>query len=150
MRITSPDPETWFTFYDGFTPEFSWWVRKPHEAADKSLEEYAKFLREEIAGLRGKDEDPLVGDPVGEAGLKRLLAGEMIAYTPQGAIAIGERELAWCEAEMRKAAREMGLGEDWKARTGQGQVRRSCPPAARTTWSPSRPGRRSASSRIAT
>ena len=54
---------TWFTFYDGFTPEFSWWVRKPHEAADKAIEEYAKYLREEIAGQHGKDEDALVGDP---------------------------------------------------------------------------------------
>ena len=61
---------TWFTFYDGFTPDFSWWMRKPHEAADKALEDYAKFLREEIAGQHGKDEDPLVGDPVGEQGLK--------------------------------------------------------------------------------
>ncbi|MGC8640507.1 MAG: DUF885 family protein [Isosphaeraceae bacterium] len=106
---------TWFTFYDGFTPDFSWWVRKPHEAADKALEEYQKYLREEIAGQHGEDDDPLVGDPVGEQGLKRLLAGEMIAYTPQEIVAIGERELAWCEAEMRQAAREMGFAENWKA-----------------------------------
>jgi len=106
---------TWFTFYDGFTPDFSWWVRKPHEAADKALEDYAKFLREEIAGQHGKDEDPLVGDPVGDAGLKSLLAGELISYTPQEIVKIGERELAWCEAEMRKAAREMGFSDDWKA-----------------------------------
>ena len=106
---------TWFTFYDGFTPDFSWWVRKPHEAADKALEDYAKFLREEIAGQHGKDEDPLVGDPVGEQGLKRLLAGELIAYTPQEIVKIGERELDWCEAEMRKAAGEMGFSENWKA-----------------------------------
>lgn len=106
---------TWFTFYDGFTPEFSWWVRKPHEAADKALEEYAKLLREEIAGLHGKDEDPLVGYPIGEDALKRLLAAEMIAYTPQEIVSIGERQLAWCGAQMRQAAREMGCGDDWKA-----------------------------------
>jgi hypothetical protein len=29
-----------FTFYDGFTPDFSWWMRKPHEAAEKALEDY--------------------------------------------------------------------------------------------------------------
>ena len=106
---------TWFTFYDGFTPDFSWWVRKPHEAADKALEDYAKFLREEVAGQHGKDEDPLVGDPVGEQGLTRLLAGELIAYTPQEIVKIGERELGWCEAEIRKAAGEMGFSENWKA-----------------------------------
>ena len=53
----------WFSYYDGFQPEFSWWLKKPHEDAVKAMEEYAKFLREEIAGLKGKDEDPLVGDP---------------------------------------------------------------------------------------
>ncbi len=106
---------TWFTFYDGFTPEFSWWVRKPHEAADKALEEYAKHLREDIAGQHGKDEDPLVGDPIGEEALRRRLAAEMIAYSPREVVAIGQRELAWCEGEMRKAAREMGCSEDWKA-----------------------------------
>ena len=100
---------TWFTFYDGFTPEFSWWVRKPHEAADKALDEYSKYLREEIAGQHGKDDDPLVGDPVGEQGLNRLLAAAMIAYSPKEIVAIGERELAWCESEMRKAARRDGL-----------------------------------------
>jgi len=105
---------TWFTFYDGFTPEFSWWVRKPHEAADKALEEYAKYLREEIAGQHGKDEDPMVGDPVGDQALQRLLAGAMIAYSPNEIVAIGERELAWCEGEMRTAASAMGFAENWK------------------------------------
>jgi hypothetical protein len=105
----------WFTFYDGFTPDFSWWVRKPHEAADKALEDYAKFLSEEVAGQRGKDEDPLVGDPVGEARLKSLLAGALIAYTPQEIVKIGEREMEWCEAELSKAAQEMGCSDNWKA-----------------------------------
>src|SRR5262249_46991541 len=43
------------------------------------------------------------------------LATEMIAYTPQELIAIAEKEFAWCEAEMNKAAAQMGLGDDWKA-----------------------------------
>jgi uncharacterized protein (DUF885 family) len=106
---------TWFTFYDGFTPEFSWWVRKPHEAADKALEEYAKYLREEVAGQHGKDEDPLVGDPVGDQALQRQLADAMIAYSPEEIVAIGERELAWCEGQMRTAARELGCAENWKS-----------------------------------
>ena len=105
---------TWFSFYDGFTPEFSWWVRKPHESADKALDEYARYLREEIAGQHGKDEDPLVGDPVGDQALQELLADAMIAYSPKEIVAIGERELAWCEGEMRKASRELGFADDWK------------------------------------
>ena len=39
----------------------------------------------------------------------------MIPYTPEELVAIGEREFAWCEAEMKKASREMGFGDDWKA-----------------------------------
>jgi uncharacterized protein (DUF885 family) len=39
----------------------------------------------------------------------------MIPYTPEELIAIGEREFAILEAEMLKASREMGFGEDWKA-----------------------------------
>ena len=104
----------WFSFYDGYQPDFSWWLKKPHDDAAKALEDYAKFLREEIAELKGKDEDPLLGDPVGAASLTDDLAGEMIAYTPEELIAIGEREFAWCETQMKIAAKEMGLGDDWK------------------------------------
>ncbi len=106
---------TWFSFYDGYDPGFSWWLKKPYEDAGKALEDYAKFLREEIAGLKGKDEDPLLGEPIGAEALAQDLAGEMISYTPAELIGLGEREFAWCEVEMKKAAREMGLGDDWKA-----------------------------------
>ena len=57
--------KNWFSFYDGYQPDFSWWLKKPNEEAAKALEDYAKHLREEIAGLKGQDEDPLLGDPIG-------------------------------------------------------------------------------------
>ena len=107
--------KTWYGFYDGYLPEFSWWLKKPHDDADKALEEFSKYLREEIAGIKGKDEDPLVGEPIGAQALSEDLAHEMIAYTPQELIAIGEREFAWCETHMKETAREMGFGDDWKA-----------------------------------
>jgi uncharacterized protein (DUF885 family) len=105
----------WSHYYEGYQPDFSWWLKAPREAAEKALDEYAKFLREEIAGVKGEPTDPLVGDPVGEEALLADLRGEFIAYTPQELISIGERELAWCEDQMRKAAAEMGFGDDWKA-----------------------------------
>lgn len=105
----------WYEFYAGYEPDFAWWVRQPYEEASSALDGYAKFLREEIAGQKGKDDDPLVGDPIGREALLRDLRTEVIPYTPEELIAIGERELAWCEAEMKKAAAEMGLGDDWKA-----------------------------------
>ena len=112
MRRTLKD---WVAFYDGFVPEFNWWLKKPHADAQTALEGYAKFLREEIAGLKGEEDDPLVGDPIGADALAADLAAEMVPYSPEQLVAIGEAEYAWCEARMKEAAREMGLGDDWKA-----------------------------------
>ncbi len=105
----------WYEFYAGYQPEFSWWVKAPYEEAGRQLEEYAKFLREEVAGQKGKDEDPLVGEPLGAEALAEALRFEFLPYTADELIAIGERDLAWCEGEMRKAAQALGCGDDWKA-----------------------------------
>jgi hypothetical protein len=105
----------WFEYHDSFKPGFGWWARTPYREATEAMDGYARWLREEVAGARGHDDDPLVGDPIGAEGLAADLATEMLAYTPAELIAIAEREFAWCEAEMRKAAGEMGLGDDWKA-----------------------------------
>ncbi len=40
---------------------------------------------------------------------------EMISYSPEELIALAETELKWCEKEMKKAAHDMGLGDDWRA-----------------------------------
>jgi uncharacterized protein (DUF885 family) len=105
----------WFGFYDGYQPDFQWWVKKPYEEADKLLEDYAKLLREEVAGLKGKDEDPIVGDPIGAEAVAEAIRFEFLPYTADELIAIGEREMAWGEREMKAAARAMGCGDDWKA-----------------------------------
>ena len=107
--------KTWAVFYDGFLPDFTWWVKKPNEETQTALDEYAKFLREEIAGLKGKDEDPLIGDPIGVEALADDIAAEMLPYSAQELIAIGEQEFAWCEARLLEATKEMGFGDDWKA-----------------------------------
>lgn len=107
--------EQWFNYHDGFEPEFAWWMRKPYESARGAMLDYEKYLREEIAGIKGGAEDPLLGDPIGEAALTLDLKHEFLPYSAQELIAIGEKELAWCEAEMKKASNEMGLGDDWKA-----------------------------------
>ncbi len=60
------------------------------------------------------NEGPIVGDPIGREGLFEDLRGEMIAYTPEQLIEIGNREYVWCEAEMKRASRELGFGDDWK------------------------------------
>ncbi len=105
----------WFGFYDGYQPDFQWWAKKPYEEADKQLEEYAKFLREEVAGLKGKDEDPIIGDPIGADAVAEAIRAEFLPYSADALIAIGEREMAWCEREMKAAARQLNCGDDWKA-----------------------------------
>ena len=105
--------KAWYSFYDGYQPDFTWWLKKPYDEANSALESYAKYLHEEVAELKGKDEDPLLGEAIGREALLRDLAVEMIPYTPEELIAIGEKEFAWCEAEMKKAAKEMGF-DDWQ------------------------------------
>lgn len=105
----------WFQDHDGYDPDFAWWCRQPWKALDQEMSDYAAFLREELGGIDPEDEDQLLGDPIGRDSLLEALAYERIAYTPEELIAIGERELAWCMEERRRAAGEMGFGEDWKA-----------------------------------
>ena len=107
--------EDWFDHSNGYDPQFGWWTREPYKKASAALEDYGKFLREKIVGVKPGEDEPIVGDPIGAAGLAVDLEREMIAYTPAELIAVAEKEFAWCEAEWKKAAREMGLGDDWKA-----------------------------------
>jgi len=225
---------SWFTFYDGYDPLFTWWAELPYKHVDESLKGYAAFLREQAAsapqtaavapngaagridaapappfaevpnlreivalpqdemtdvvqrfvgsggtgrafGGRGNtpgaaardttyyrgwlaalrtldfdrlsrnaqvdylyirsvaerqlaragttlpanpprktDDSGIPGAARGREGLVRDLQDELIPYTPEQLIALAEKEFAWCEAEMRKASREMGYGDDWK------------------------------------
>lgn len=104
----------WFGFYDGYDPLFTWWVASPYKQLDQGLGGYASFLRERVAGARADDREAIVGDPIGREALLSELAAEWICYTPEELLQIAEREFAWCETEMRRAAAEMGCGDDWK------------------------------------
>ncbi|MEI8139930.1 MAG: DUF885 family protein [bacterium] len=105
----------WFSFYNGYQPNFSWWLKTPYEEADKQLEGYAKYLKEEVAGLKGKDDDPLIGQPIGAGELANAIRHEILPYDAEALLKIGERERHWCEVELKRAAGKMGLGEDWQA-----------------------------------
>jgi hypothetical protein len=107
--------QRWYRFYSGYDPLFTWWAEEPYERANAGLEAYAKSLRERVVGIREGADDPILGDPIGTEGLRADLAHELIAYSPAELVSIAEREFAWCEAEMRRAARDMGFGDDWKA-----------------------------------
>jgi len=108
--------DEWFRIFDGYDPSFGWWTRTPYRELATALDDYGKFLREKVAGIDPKAKDePIIGDPIGREGLLEELENEMIAYSPEELICIGEREFAWVDAELKCAARDMGLGDDWKA-----------------------------------
>jgi Bacterial protein of unknown function (DUF885) len=104
----------WFKFHDGYSPLFSWWVRDPYKRVDTALTAYVQTLREQVVGYKEGEDEPIVGDPIGREGILEDLVAEMIDYTPEELVEIAKKEYAWCEAEMIKASREMGFGDDWK------------------------------------
>ena len=105
----------WYDFHAGYDPLFTWWSKAPYEKAAEALQKYATTLREKVVGVRAGEDDPIIGDPIGRAALIEDLAYEMIPYSPEELVRIAEREFAWCEAEMLKASRAMGFGDDWRA-----------------------------------
>jgi uncharacterized protein (DUF885 family) len=66
------------------------------------------------AAARTGDYSDIIGDPIGRDALMVELASEMVPYTPEELIAIANKELDWCESELKKASREMGFGDDWR------------------------------------
>ncbi len=82
----------WYQFYAGFDPEFSWWAEQPHGELKNELEEYGKVLNKLVTGDEKGADAPLVGDPIGAEALADDLAVEMLAYSPEELLAIGERE----------------------------------------------------------
>ncbi|MBS1723418.1 MAG: DUF885 family protein [Armatimonadetes bacterium] len=104
----------WFKHYDGYKPLFSWWCKAPYEEATKKLEDYERFLREDVAKQRGKDDDPLIGDPIGKDALASDLRAEMLGYTPEELIAIAQKEYDWCLKQMIAASERMGYGKEWQ------------------------------------
>jgi len=103
----------WHDFYAGYDPVFTWWADQPFRKVDKELEDYASFLRKKIVGFKEGEDDPVIGDPIGREALLDGLEAEMIPYTPEELIEIANKEFAWCEAEQRRAAGELGFGDDW-------------------------------------
>lgn len=136
---------SWYGFYNGYDPIFTWWNEQPYRALDETLAGYVSFLSERVVGLRSDsstaatttgrglgggagqaqpprtqltpragDTSDIVGDPIGREALLSELQSEMIPYTPEELIAFAEKEMAWCENEMKKASRALGYGDDWK------------------------------------
>jgi hypothetical protein len=106
--------QRWYGFYAGYDPVFTWWNRDPATRADSAMARYARVLRIRVVGQKEGEDEPIIGDPIGAEALKAELAFELIPYGPEELVDIAEREFAWSEAEMKRASREMGFGDDWK------------------------------------
>jgi uncharacterized protein (DUF885 family) len=91
--------------------EFAKQATAPAKDVDAALEKYSNFLVS--SGKAKKDGSGITGRPIGRDALLVELFGDMIALTPEELLALADREYAWCEAEMKKASREMGCGDDW-------------------------------------
>lgn len=86
---------------------------------------YLKHVAELQVARQGKDlaanqprkidNTGIPGAARGREGLIRDLQDELIPYTPEQLMALADREFAWTEAEMLKASRQMGFGDNWKA-----------------------------------
>lgn len=105
-----------YKFYDGYDPQFTKATKNLYPGVITALKNYAADL-EKIAKQNTDLDDgtAIVGEPIGRLALLDGLKNEMIPYTPEELTAIAQREFAWCDAEMAKATREMGFGNDWKA-----------------------------------
>ncbi len=106
-----------YDFYYGYDPQFTKQVPDYYRTTDSLFNLYASQLRSKgnTATLQKDDGSGIVGNPVGKDELIRLLKYDMIPYTPEELIGIANKEFAWCDAEMLKASREMGFGDNWKA-----------------------------------
>ena len=107
---------SFYVFYNGFDPDFTWWVPKPYESLDTALAQYEKLLspKEDPQAIGEAHNYGIKGLPIGKAELVRQLQAEFIPYSPEELIKIAEKEFAFCDAELLKASKEMGFGADWK------------------------------------
>lgn len=107
----------YFNFYNGYDPMFSWWVPKTYSETDSLLNVFATVVKRKgkVNTLQKDDGSGIIGNPIGDVELRRQLKFEWIAYTPEELVEIANKEFAWCDAELLKASREMGFGDNWKA-----------------------------------
>jgi hypothetical protein len=104
-------------FYNGYDPEYTWWLPNTYRLLDSALSAYAQLWQKRSKAAPGGKDDgsDIVGYPIGKDEIVRQLQLEFIPYTPEELIDIANKEFAWCDAEMLKATQDMGFGKDWKA-----------------------------------
>ena len=106
----------YYNFYNGYDPLFTWWVPATYTSTDSLLNLFATTIKKKgkINTSQKDDGSGIIGNPIGSVELVRQLRQEFISYTPEDLVEIANKEFAWCDAELLKASREMGFGDNWK------------------------------------
>ncbi|HEY8928395.1 MAG TPA: DUF885 family protein [Mucilaginibacter sp.] len=107
--------KSFYDFYTGYDPNFTWWTPKPYKNLDSALTSYATLImsKGKINTTQKPDSSGIKGVPVGHDELVRELKAEMIPYSPEELIKLANKEFEFCDREMLKASNEMGFGNDW-------------------------------------
>ena len=105
----------WYGFYSTYDSMFDWWVKKEWESLPAKMQELVAIIRVELIGIGPDENDAIIGQRSGRESILDDLKSEIIPYSPEEIIKIGETEYEWCEKEMIKASRDLGYGSDWKA-----------------------------------
>jgi hypothetical protein len=100
---------------------FTWWNAKPYAQADKALAAYIKALREKVVGYRGREDEPIIGNPIGKAALAKTCCQSSSPTRRKNCSPSPSASFAWCDKEMLRASRDMGFGDDWRAALEEGQ-----------------------------
>ncbi|MBA2378515.1 MAG: DUF885 family protein [Blastocatellia bacterium] len=103
----------WYNFHAAYDPQFTWWNKKPYEAVEDALQKYSTYVVQRLVGIAPDDRTTIIGDPIGREALIAELQAEMIPYTPEELVEVANKEFEWCVAELKKASREMGFGDDY-------------------------------------
>ncbi|OAQ71848.1 X-pro dipeptidyl-peptidase [Purpureocillium lilacinum] len=120
-----------YGFYSSYDPLFDWWCAAQWRAADAALDAYLPLVEDKLAGLRSDGTGDIIGEPIGRKALLHELEAEVLAYSPEELVRIANEQFRWCEAEMRRASRELGYGDDWK-RAMEYVKTKSVPPGEQT------------------
>ena len=107
--------KSFYDFYIGYDPNFTWWTPKPYKILDSILNQYATLLygKGKINSSQKPDSSGIKGVPIGHDEIVRQLKAEMIPYTPEQLIELANKEFAYCDKEMLKASQELGFGINW-------------------------------------
>lgn len=106
-----------YDFYNGYDPQFTWWMHDTYPGTDSTLAAFAKWVNCQPVKEKdiAMDSSGIIGHPVGRDEIVRQLKDAMIAYTPEELISIAESQYEWCQEQMIKISQQMGFGNDWKA-----------------------------------